>query len=127
MNILLIFTTFLLIISLINNYLMYNNKIIFNKKGKKEYIDSNYIPDNIGHITYTIFFNRNKYPNVCHIKNNQNDIKNNKPFSEILFDDHIDILLKNHYDKLYIIKNDKNINNIKLNEEQAKSISNISY
>ena len=127
MNILLIFTTFLLIISLINNYLMYNNKIIFNKKEKKEYIDSNYIPDNIGHITYTIFFNRNKYPNVCHIKNSQTDIKNNKPFSEILFDDHIDILLKNHNDKLYIIKNDKNINNIKLNEEQAKSISNISY
>jgi hypothetical protein len=128
MNILLIFTILLLIISLINNYFMFNNKFNLAKSIEStEYIDSHYIPNNIGYTTYTIFFNRNKYPNVCHINNEKNDKKYKKSFAEILFDDNINDLLNNHNDKLYIIKNKNNINNIKLNEEQAKSISNISY
>lgn len=121
MSILFIFTVLLLIISLINNFFLFNNSIKINNKNS-QYIDNHYIPDNIGYTTYTIFYNRHKFPKVCYKKN----INDNNAFSEVIFDDHIDDLLKKHYDKLYIIKNNSNVNNIKLNEEQAKSISIIS-
>ena len=120
MNIILIVTVLLLIVSLINNFFLYNNSF----KASKEnlYIDESYIPNNVGYATYTLFYNRYKYPNVCF---NDSDNKN-LPFAEIMFDKHVNEILNKHLDKLYIIKNNKNVNNIKLNEDQAKALSVIS-
>ena len=98
----------LLALSITNNYLLYkkktsNHKLTFN------YIDTSYLPSNIGFINYTFFYNKDDKYKMCHVddfRKNKNSSK--EPYMKIELNDLIKNLKKKYINKCAIIKNESN-------------------
>ena len=97
----------LLALSIANNYILYKKKT--NEKQNFNYVDTNILPDNIGFINYTFFYNKDLKFNKCHkndLKNKDNSAK--KPYMKIILDDHIANLKKKFLNKCVILSNNNN-------------------
>ena len=116
---------FLLLLSILNNYFIYNQKYPI-PINSTYLINTNDLPNNIKFKTYTFFYNKNNIYDKCHIDDFKTINNNTKrPYMEIILKDHIDFLNKTYPSKYYILENNNNDNIINIADYQIELLGKI--
>ena len=123
MTFIIIILVILLIISIANNYMMYQRKINI-AQCPKTIINNINLPDNTEYQNITFFYKKNPY-NKCYKDDLKNNIKseNEKRFQgDMIIRETLNNIKNKHSDKIYFMVNDDNTSIINLSDENILGI-----
>lgn len=112
-----------MVISIVNNYIMYQRKVEILKCPKNQVNKLN-LPDNTEFKNVIFFYKKNKY-DKCY----KNDLKNNINSNELkrykgqmVIEDTLDMIKRKNSNNIYFIENDDNSSRINLTDENILGI-----